>query len=306
MSEFAREEIEQAWETFQRLGVGEHNWEAWADLFTDDARYEEHVLGTFDGRDAIKSWITATMADYANMTLWIEWSFIDGNRVAFYIWNNLPDPVGDGTRYGFPNTTIIEYAGDGQWSWEADFYDPADAERVWRAWYEAGGRPDTPPDPSLRGIDDWAPSPPEPAFSRSEIERELEAYRERGAIAVATGDWNQWADQFTEDATYLEHHYGRFEGREGIRGWILGVMQPFPEMVFPVSWYGIDGNRVVAHIPNVLPDPTGGDNDQAFDVFTILHYAGNGKWSYEEDVYNPREAEQVIRNWVAAGGVIPS
>ena len=306
MTEYPRAEIEEAWATFQRLGAQEHDWEAWADLFTDDALYEEHFMGTFRGRDSIKRWITATMAEYPSMTLWIDWAVIDGNRVGFYIWNNLPDPAGGDARYGFPNATIIEYAGDGRWSWEADFYAPADAERVWGDWFKAGGRLDTVPDRALRGIEGWAPEPAEPAFPRDEIERELEAYRERGRIAVETGDWNQWADQFTDDAKYLEHHYGRFDGQAAIREWILGVMQPFPEMVFPVSWYGIDGNRVVAHIPNVLPDPTGGDDDYAFDVFTILHYAGNGKWSYEEDLYNPREAEQVIRDWVVAGGVIPS
>jgi hypothetical protein len=41
-------------------------------------------------------------------------------------------------------------------------------------------------------------------------------------------------------------------------------------------------------------------------VNSILHYAGNGKWSYEEDVYNPREAQAVVEAWIAAGGVIPS
>ena len=306
MAEFPRAEIEEAWATFQRLGAGEHDWAGWAALFTDDALYEEHFLGTFRGRAAIERWITATMAEYPAMSLWIDWAVIEGNRVAFYIWNNLPDPAGGDTRYGFPNTTIIEYAGDGKWSWEADFYDPADAERVWKAWFDAGGRLDTPQDRGLRGIDGWAPEPPEPAFARAEIEREFEAYRERGRIAVATGDWDQWADQFTDDATYLEHHFGRFEGQEAIRAWITGVMKPFPEMEFPVAWHAVDGNRVVSLIPNVLPDPAGGDAYYAFDVFTILHYAGDGKWSYEEDVYNPREAEAVVGRWVAAGGVVPT
>jgi len=38
----------------------------------------------------------------------------------------------------------------------------------------------------------------------------------------------------------------------------------------------------------------------------FLHYAGNGKWSYEEDVYSPREAQAAIGRWIKAGGVIPS
>jgi hypothetical protein len=142
-------------------------------------------------------------------------------------------------------------------------------------------------------------------FSRAEMEREFEAYQERGRLAGETGDWNQWADQFTDDAKYVEHHYGRFENQTEIRDWINGVMQPFPSMEFPIAWKSIEGNRVCTLIPNVLPDPKGGPDGYAFDVNTILHYAGNGKWAYEEDVYNPTEASKVVMDWVKAGGEIP-
>ena len=69
-------------------------------------------------------------------------------------------------------------------------------------------------------------------------------------------------------------------------------MQPFPTMEFPPSFALIDGNRVSALIPNILPAPEGDDGYYGFDVNTILHYAGNGKWSFEEDVYSPAEAEE--------------
>ena len=305
MTTFPREEIEAAFAEYRRLGVGEEDWSAWAKLFTDDALYEEHCLGTFRGQAAIEEWIVGCMKDYPTMTLWIEWYQIDGNRIYFYIWNNLPDPTGTGKRFGFPNTTILEYAGDGKFSFEGDYYNPADAERVFREWLAAGGRRDTPQDHSLKGIDGWSPPVPEPAFPREEVERELEIYRQRGDKAVATGDWNQWADQFTDDAQYREHHYGYYRSQQEIRDWINGVMQPFPTMVFPIKSYSIDGNRVSALIPNILPAPDGDDGYYGFDVNTILHYAGNGKWSYEEDVYSPMEAEETVRRWIAAGGVIP-
>lgn len=308
MAAFAREEIEAAFAEYRRRGVGEHDWPGWADLFTDDAHYEEHYLGTYHGRQEIKDWIVATMAEYPAMTLWIDWAVIDEStgRIAFYIWNNLPDPTGEGRSFQFANTTVLEYAGDGRFGWEADFYNPADAERVFGEWLAVGGRKHTPSDRSLTGIADWAPTVPEPAFPRDEVEREFAAYRERGRVAVATGDWDQWADQFTDDARYREHHYGTFRGQDQIREWITGVMKPFPTMEFPTAWYTIDGNRVNAIIPNVLPDPTGGDGYFGFDVHVILHYAGGGRWSYEEDVYNPREAEAAIRRWVEAGGIVPS
>lgn len=306
MGKFERAEIETAFAEYRRRAEEQEDWAHWAELFTEDATYIEHHLGRFEGRAAITEWIVSCMADYAAMTTWIDWHQIEDDHVAFYVWNNLPDPKGEGGHYQFPNTTILRYAGDGLFDWQADFYNPADAEKVFTAWIEAGGRRHTPKDRSLRDIPDWAPPVPEPAFPREEVERELMIYRERGNKAVASGDWNPWADQFTEDAQYLEHHYGTFLGQDAIRSWINGVMQPFPTMEFPIAWYSIEGNRVSALIPNILPDPEGGPDGYAFDVNTILHYAGNGKWSYEEDVYNPAEAGKVIGDWIKAGGVIPS
>ena len=177
---------------------------------------------------------------------------------------------------------------------------------MFSAWLEAGGKRTTPQDPSLRGIEDWNPQPPGPAHPRDEVSAEFAKYRERAALAVATGDWDQWADQFTVDAHYREHHYGYFRSGAEIRAWIKSVMQPFPTMEFPVSSYLIDDNRVTALIPNVLPAPPGDSGYYGFDVNTILHYAGDGKWSFEEDVYSPKEAEGVIQRWIAAGGVMPT
>ncbi len=306
MTEYTRDEVEAAFAEFKRRGVGEYDWPAWAGMFTDDALYEEHNLGTFRGQKAIEEWITTCMADFPAMSLWMEWVDIDGDLVSFYIWNNLPDPAGGGEHYGFPNTTFLRYGGDGKFSFEGDYYNPADAEKEVARWMKAGGTMSLQMDRSLEGKEGWAPPVPEPAFPREEIEAEFARYRERGEIAVATGDWNQWADQFTDDAEYREHHYGYFKGQQEIRDWINGVMQPFPTMEFPVKWYTINGNRVSALIPNILPAPEGDDGYYGFDVNTILHYAGNGKWSFEEDVYSPKEAEQVVARWVAAGGVIPS
>ncbi|MFN3217231.1 MAG: nuclear transport factor 2 family protein [Acidimicrobiales bacterium] len=305
MGKFSDEEVAEAFAEYRRRGVGEFDWPGWARLFTDDALYIEHHLGRFEGQQAIETFIVDCMAQYPSMGLWMDWWAIGDDRVALYIWNNLPDPAGTGKRYGFPNTTVLHYAGDGKWDLEEDFYNPADAEKVWIEWFTDGGRLDTPADHTLEGIDGWAPPVPTPAFPRDEVEREFLAYRERGSHAVATGDWEQWAAQFTPDARYREHHYGTFDGRDEIREWITSTMVAFPEMTFPVDHYIIDGNRVIAQIPNCLPDPTGGDTEYRFEVHVILHYAGNGQWSYEEDVYNPKEAEEVIGRWIQAGGTVP-
>jgi predicted SnoaL-like aldol condensation-catalyzing enzyme len=300
-----REEVAAAFAEFSRRGAEARDWPAWADLFTDDALYIEHNLGTFHGRDEIKAWIVSTMADHKAMTFEIPWSMIDGDRVAFYIWNLLPDPAGGSAEYKFPNSTVIHYAGDGRWSYEEDYYNPADAARVFTEWFTAGGRRDTPADPSLRGVVDWSPEPVATIHPREEVDAEFHRYVERARHAVATGDWEQWADQFTEDARYREHHFGTFAGRAAIKEWITGVMRPFPQMEFPVDWYMIDGNRVSQRSIQRLPDPAGGDAKFEWPVHVILHYAGGGKWSYEEDVYNPAEGVAIVTAWMEAGGELP-
>jgi ketosteroid isomerase-like protein len=141
-------------------------------------------------------------------------------------------------------------------------------------------------------------------FSREELEAAFEAYQAASAIAGVTGDWSAWAEQFTEDAVYVEHHYGRFEGREEIRAWITETMSTFPGNLmpeFPVDWYVIDEERgwVVCQVQNRMQDPGDGSIHQGANI-TILHYAGNGKWSYEEDVYNPVHFAEMLQRWKAA------
>jgi predicted SnoaL-like aldol condensation-catalyzing enzyme len=295
---FPKREVEDAFAEYRRRGVGSLDWVGFTDLFTPDARYVEHNLGVFEGRTAIREWLIGAMAQLPALTFDIDWWVIDGNRVAFNIWNLLPDPTGGGRTFAFSNATVIEYAGDGLWSFEEDYYNPANANQVVGEWLKAGGSPAVAPDQSLRGPVGVLPSAV--AHTRDEVEREFGLYVARGGA----GDWSAWADQFSENARYYEHHYGRFEGREAIRAWITEAMKPFPMMEFPVEWHMIDGNRVVMLCQNRLPDPVGRDRDFEFPTMVVLHYDGDGQWGYEEDIYNPDEAPPVVTAWLAAGGVL--
>lgn len=142
-----------------------------------------------------------------------------------------------------------------------------------------------------------------PTWARDEIERAFTHYQEVAAEAGRTGDWNPWADLFTEDATYVEHLYGEMHGREEIRAWITTTMSTYPgsEMdAFPVEWHVVDEDRgwVVMCVWNnmrALPD---GEVMGAAN-FTLLKYAGDGRWSYEEDVYNPAKFAELLKAWGA-------
>jgi ketosteroid isomerase-like protein len=140
------------------------------------------------------------------------------------------------------------------------------------------------------------------SWSRDELEAAFAGYQAKSAAAGRTGDWAAWAEQFTPDAVYVEHHYGRFEGRDAIREWITSCMSEFPGSAmpeFPIGWYVIDEDRgwVVCQVFNRMVDPGDGSVHE-MDNLTVLHYAGDGQWSYEEDVYNPADFEAMVRGWL--------
>jgi hypothetical protein len=76
----------------------------------------------------------------------VEWVVIDGNRVVYYPWQVMPDPTGGDAVYRFGCITVLEYAGNGEFSRQDDMYNPAEGERVIREWMKAGGTFATMPD----------------------------------------------------------------------------------------------------------------------------------------------------------------
>ncbi len=142
-------------------------------------------------------------------------------------------------------------------------------------------------------------------FSREELEEALKIYNEAHRKASETGDWSIWASLFTEDSEYIEHAYGEFHGREEIEKWIKAVMAPFPHMTFPQDWCCIDeeNDAIIMCVQNTLRHPTDPGKKFSFPNWTRLVYAGNGKFSSEEDIYNPaRDAEREVVAWLQAGG----
>jgi hypothetical protein len=128
-------------------------------------------------------------------------------------------------------------------------------------------------------------------WSREELEkafaRQQQVVREIGQ----SWDWSRYADLF-----------GKMAGRERIREWIVSTMNVFPgsEMPFyPVSWYSIDTDKgwVITEIMNRMKDPGDGTVIER-PCITILKYAGDGLWNYEEDAYNPMNFMPMVQEYV--------
>ncbi len=133
-------------------------------------------------------------------------------------------------------------------------------------------------------------------YGREEIEA---AFRKRMALQDAN-DWAGFGGTFTDDAVYLEHHYGVFRGKKAILEWIVPVMEHCRDWTFPVEWVCIDGNRVVHKWQNRLPGRRPDGSFYEFAGITVMEYAGNGLFSFQEDMYNRHETDKVLAEWQAA------
>lgn len=141
-------------------------------------------------------------------------------------------------------------------------------------------------------------------WSREELERAHAHFMETAARCAAAGEWREWADLFTEDARYLEHTFGEFNGREEIYAWISSTMAEWPNRAmtsFPHDWCVCDEERGwwICQIENRFRDPGDGSVHQAHNL-TVLHYAGDMQFSYEEDAYNPMNFAPVVSGWLEA------
>jgi SnoaL-like domain len=137
--------------------------------------------------------------------------------------------------------------------------------------------------------------------TEQEIATAFAAYQATVADIAQSGDWARFADLFTQDASYEEHAFGTFSGREQIRSWVLETMTAFPGNTmssFPIAWHVVDAptNRVICEVRNLMPDPGDGSVHEASNL-TILTYGGDGLWSREEDIYNPMRFAKMSVRW---------
>jgi hypothetical protein len=144
MGTWERTELQAAHDRFIAVAnesAAKGEWGPWAEMFTVDAEYIEHLYGRFHGREEILAWITTTMSQWPNteMTMFPhDWCVCDEDtgRWICQIENRFNDP-GDGKIYQASNITILTYAGGMQFSCEEDVYNPATFAPVVKAWMEA-------------------------------------------------------------------------------------------------------------------------------------------------------------------------
>jgi len=134
----------------------------------------------------------------------------------------------------------------------------------------------------------------------SELRAVLEAYLAfREDVDAGDRPWVDLVEFFSEDAVFIDPAWGRVEGRDAIREFLLDSMTGIEDWKFPVDGVFVNGSEVIVKYRQVLPD------GRQQSAYTTLLYAGNGKFCYEEDVLNMVHVYEDLSGsgWVAPEGM---
>ena len=123
--------------------------------------------------------------------------------------------------------------------------------------------------------------------ARSEIEAAVDRYLEiRSDAEEGRVGWDALDEMFTDDATFIDPAWGRVTGIENLRHFWRESMQGLDDWRFPNEWVAIDGDQVVLRWWNRLPGQRDDGTFYEAPGLSTLDYAGDGKFSYEEDLIN--------------------
>ncbi len=119
------------------------------------------------------------------------------------------------------------------------------------------------------------------AHERADVEATVARYVDtREQIEQGQATWIDLAPYFTDDIVYIDPAWGRIEGIAEVREFLVESMRGLEDWRFPIEFTAIQGDDVVVKWWQVVP---GGLHQSGW---SRLIYAGDGRFSYEEDVLN--------------------
>jgi ketosteroid isomerase-like protein len=143
-------------------------------------------------------------------------------------------------------------------------------------------------------------------YPRHEVQATVDRYHElrrRIDDGLEPNAFGALADFYTDDAVYIDGAWGRLEGREVIANWLVDSMLGMEDWKFPVEFTAIEGNDVVVKWTQIMPRRRADGTPYRQSGYSRLIYAGDGKFSYEEDTYNMAHVLEDIEasGWQPAG-----
>lgn len=134
-------------------------------------------------------------------------------------------------------------------------------------------------------------------FAREEVTGTYERYVEtRRRVEAGELGWDALAAFFTDDAVFIDPAWGRVEGIDEIRNFLAESMQGLDGWDFPHHWTMVDGNRLLARWTNRLPGERADGSRYEAPGYSLMIYAGDGKFSYEEDLLNMTHIGELMRD----------
>ena len=130
-------EVEGAFHRILTTGIIEEDWVGWTELLTEDVTYVERIFGTMHGRAAVLAWITELMAAKADVHGVLNWYVVKGDRVVFDMTNRIYHPDPTQPPIDFAGLTVLQYAGDGLFGYEEDYWDAKGSEVAYREFLAA-------------------------------------------------------------------------------------------------------------------------------------------------------------------------
>jgi ketosteroid isomerase-like protein len=140
---------------------------------------------------------------------------------------------------------------------------------------------------------------------RQEIQAVVDRYcdlRRRIDEGLESNAFGALADFYTDDAVYVDGAWGRVEGKQAIAEWLEHSMVGLGDWKFPIEFTAIEGDDVIVKWTQIIPGTRPDGTAFAQSAYSRLRYAGDGKFSYEEDTYN---MVHVLED-VAASGWLPT
>ena len=122
---------------------------------------------------------------------------------------------------------------------------------------------------------------------RDEVQATVDRYCDvRRRIDAGELPWDALAQFFVEDCVYIDPAWGRVEGLGEVSAFFTESMRGLEDWDFPIEFAAIDGDNVVVKWIQVLPGtkPDGSRYQQSGS--STMVYAGDGKFSYQEDLLN--------------------
>ena len=146
-------------------------------------------------------------------------------------------------------------------------------------------------------------------WSRGELASAFGELTKKTDQALLEGRFEDWSECWTEDVTYRDLGHGfahgwevETRGRQSVLDSVRAYRGVHPHdalRLAPVGWWMVDEDRgwVVCGRRLRMRDP---GNGEIFEErsYSRLGYAGDGRWSFAEDVYNPVRLHTTMSLWL--------